>query len=72
MNGKRVEPENNGYLDVFNPSTGEAIAKVPLASKAEVNRTIQAAANAYPAWSQTTVARRLEPLLRLSYILRKI
>ena len=69
--GKWVEPENNGYIDVVNPSTGEVIAKVPLSTRDEINRTIQAAANAYPSWSQTPVARRVEPLLRLSYILRE-
>lgn len=70
-NGKWVEPENNGTIDVVNPSTGEAIAKVPLSTKEEINRTIQAAAKAYPSWSQTPVARRVEPLLRLSHLLRE-
>lgn len=70
-NGMWVEPENNGYIDVENPSTGEVIGKVPLSTKAEINRTIQAAANAYSSWSQTPVVRRVEPLFQLSHLLRE-
>ena len=65
VNGKWVEPENNGFLDVENPSTGEILARVPLSTTAEVNRAIDAAAAAFPAWSQTPVSRRVQPLYKL-------
>ena len=65
VNGKWVEAENNGFLDVENPSTGQILARVPLSTTAEVNRAIDAAAAAFPAWSQTPVSRRVQPLYKL-------
>ncbi|OQA21405.1 MAG: Methylmalonate semialdehyde dehydrogenase (acylating) [Actinobacteria bacterium ADurb.Bin346] len=70
VNGKWVEPENTGYIDVENPSTGEIIAKVPLSTTAETNRAIDAAEAAYKTWSRTPVARRVRPLFKLNELLR--
>ena len=70
VNGRWVEPEHSGYLNVENPSTGEILAEVPLSTTAEVNRAIDAAAAAYPKWSQTPVARRVQPIYRLVQLLR--
>jgi len=70
IGGKWVDPENNGYLDVENPSTGEILAKVPLSTTEETNRAIDAADLAYPGWSNTPVARRVRHLFRLNDLLR--
>jgi malonate-semialdehyde dehydrogenase (acetylating) / methylmalonate-semialdehyde dehydrogenase len=71
VNGQWVEPEASGYIDVENPSTGEVLAQVPLSTKEEVNRAIDAAAAAFPAWSATPVARRVQYLYKLANILRE-
>jgi malonate-semialdehyde dehydrogenase (acetylating)/methylmalonate-semialdehyde dehydrogenase len=71
VNGQWVEPENNGHLNVQNPSTGEIIGKVPLSSITEVNRAVEAAAEAFKNWSQTPVARRILPLYKLDALLRE-
>ena len=71
VNGERVEPENRGLLDVENPSTGQIIGTVPLSTVAEVNRTIDAAAEAFEGWSRTPVARRVQPLYKLDALLRE-
>ena len=68
--GKWIEPKNNGYLDVENQTTREIIAKVPLSTTKETNRAIDAAADAYPGWSTTPVARRVRPLFKLNDLLR--
>ncbi|PIW12298.1 MAG: malonate-semialdehyde dehydrogenase, partial [Candidatus Infernicultor aquiphilus] len=70
IDGEWIEPKNNGYLDVENPATREIIAKVPLSTTKETNRAIEAAANAYPGWSATPVARRVRPLFKLNELLR--
>jgi malonate-semialdehyde dehydrogenase (acetylating)/methylmalonate-semialdehyde dehydrogenase len=70
ISGKWRDPENNGYLDVENPATREILAKVPLSTTKETNRAIDAAANAYPEWSATPVARRVRPLFKLNELLR--
>lgn len=71
INGQWVDAENTGIIDVENPSTGEIIAKSPLSTTAETNRAIDAAAKAYKTWSKTPVARRVEPLYKLSTLLRE-
>jgi malonate-semialdehyde dehydrogenase (acetylating)/methylmalonate-semialdehyde dehydrogenase len=71
VDGQWVAPENNGYLDVENPSTGQIIAKTPLSSAAEADRAIGAAAEAFKTWSRTPVARRVEPLYKLVALLRE-
>jgi len=71
VNGNWVEPENSGYIDIENPSTGEVIGKVPLSTKAEVDRAIAIADAAYASWSRTPVARRVQPLYKLAELLRE-
>jgi malonate-semialdehyde dehydrogenase (acetylating)/methylmalonate-semialdehyde dehydrogenase len=71
VDGEWVEPENRGYLDVENPSTGQIIGKTPLSTVAETNRAIDAAAEAFKTWGQTPVARRVQPLYKLDELLRE-
>jgi len=70
INGKWVEPENTGYLDVENPTTRKILSRVPLSTTAETKRAIDAAAAAYPGWAATPVARRVRPLFKLNELLR--
>jgi len=65
INGQWVDAENTCFIPVENPSTGEAIAQVPLSTAAETNRAIDAAAAAFTKWSQTPVSRRVQPLYKL-------
>ena len=46
------------HQPVFNPSHGEVIARVPLGRQPEVDRAVQAAATAFPAWSKTPAPAR--------------
>ena len=71
ISGKWVEAECRGLLDVENPSTGEVLAKVPLSTPAEVNRAIEAAAEAFKTWSKAPVSRRVQPLYKLVEIIRE-
>lgn len=71
VNGQWITPENDGYIDVENPTTGEIIAKSPFSTTEETNRAIDAAAEAFKTWSRTPVARRVEPLYKLATILRE-
>jgi len=71
VNGKWVVSKSGEAIDVENPSTGEAIARVPLSTTEEVNEAIAAAAAAFPKWSRTPVARRVQYLYELARILRQ-
>ena len=70
VGGKWIEPENSGYLDVINPSTGETLAQVPLSTKKAVDEAIDLAAEAYKTWSKTPVSRRVRYLFELNELLR--
>ncbi|HXD55502.1 MAG TPA: CoA-acylating methylmalonate-semialdehyde dehydrogenase [Solirubrobacteraceae bacterium] len=43
---------------VWDPATGAAQAQVPLAEPSDADRAVQAAKRAFPAWSETSLARR--------------
>jgi malonate-semialdehyde dehydrogenase (acetylating) / methylmalonate-semialdehyde dehydrogenase len=71
VNGKWIDPENYGSLDVENPSTGQIIGQVPLSTAKESDRAIDAAGAAFGPWSRTPVSRRVGPLFKLAEMLRQ-
>ena len=71
INGHQVEGTSGRYGEVYNPSTGEISAKVPLASAEETARAIEAAAAAFPAWRDTPPLRRARVFFRFKELLDK-
>src|SRR5450432_2943248 len=69
INGQWQESLATEWQDVFNPATGEALARVPLSDNAEVTRAIDAAAAAYPEWRRTPPEDRIQPLFKLKQLL---
>src|SRR5215471_1975668 len=53
VGGQEVQGKSGRMADVFNPATGEVQAKVPLASKAELDAAVKVAADAFPKWAAT-------------------
>ena len=47
LNGAHVKGTSGRFADVYNPATGEVQAKVPLATKAEMDAVIAKAAEAH-------------------------
>ena len=67
---KAVEGSVDGrFADVFNPATGAVTARVPLASKAEVESAISVAQAAFPAWAATTPPNRARVLFKFKALL---
>ena len=62
-------PANAG--DVFNPATGELVAKVDFASNAEVDAAVAAAKTAFVGWSQTSLTKRVEILFKFRELLNQ-
>ncbi|NQX68371.1 CoA-acylating methylmalonate-semialdehyde dehydrogenase [Paenibacillus alba] len=54
---------------VFNPATEEIVAHVPHSTGEDVNRAVQAAAEAFKTWSQTPVPRRARVLFKYQQLL---
>ena len=52
-------------LDVYNPSNGDVISRVPLSATAEVDAAVQAARAAFPAWSAMPIKEPIPPQGRI-------
>jgi 1-pyrroline dehydrogenase len=66
-----IDGESRDALDgqttaVYAPATGEQIAEVPVASAADVDVAVEAAAKAFASWSLTTPGERQKALLKLA------
>ncbi|WP_102692097.1 CoA-acylating methylmalonate-semialdehyde dehydrogenase [Rummeliibacillus pycnus] len=69
INGEEVNGISSRYSEVFNPSTGEVIAQVPLATKEEVQNAIELAKKAFPGWKNTSIGKRVEVVYRFRQLL---
>jgi aminobutyraldehyde dehydrogenase len=65
INGKLVAGEGR-IEEVQNPATGKVLAKVPEASRAQINAAVQAADAAFDGWSRTPPKDRATLLLKLA------
>jgi malonate-semialdehyde dehydrogenase (acetylating) / methylmalonate-semialdehyde dehydrogenase len=56
-------------LPIHNPATGDVLAAAPLSSTVEVEKAVQAAGAALPAWRRTPPGDRIQPLFKLKALL---
>ncbi|MDA8216204.1 MAG: CoA-acylating methylmalonate-semialdehyde dehydrogenase [Dehalococcoidales bacterium] len=71
INGEWLESKASKYMPVTNSSTGEVIAMAPCCTADEVNDAIQAAADAFPAWSNRPVAVRAQVMYRFKALVEQ-
>jgi malonate-semialdehyde dehydrogenase (acetylating)/methylmalonate-semialdehyde dehydrogenase len=71
IGGKLRNGSTKRHADVFNPSTGEVIARVPLCSAEETGQVVEAAAAAFPTWSQTPAVDRARVMFRFRDLLER-
>ena len=50
VDGKRLKGEGRRTQSVINPATGETLGQVPLATTSDLDRALEAAQRAWPAW----------------------
>ncbi len=58
-------------LDVYNPSDGSVISRVPLSTQHEVDAAVQSARAAFPAWSTTPIKERVQVFYRYKALLEQ-
>ncbi|WP_458131926.1 CoA-acylating methylmalonate-semialdehyde dehydrogenase [Pseudomonas sp. R3-41] len=68
INGEHFADDGR-TTDVFNPATGQAIHKLGLASRATVQKAIESAQAAFPAWRNTPPAKRAQVMFRFKQLL---
>src|SRR5688572_32360362 len=66
----RAAPSSSGrFSPVFNPATGEQTAELGLSNAAEVDRAVQAAKAAAPAWGRTAPLKRARLMFKFKELL---
>jgi malonate-semialdehyde dehydrogenase (acetylating)/methylmalonate-semialdehyde dehydrogenase len=71
VNGETMRGTSGQFGEVYNPATGRVQAKVALATAAEVDLAVAAAARAFPAWSTQPALRRARVLFRFREIFER-
>lgn len=73
INGSWIDSAARETIDVVNPATGKALAKVPLgeATAKDVDAAVLHAQEAYLAWKDVPVLKRIQPLFRLKQLLEE-
>jgi malonate-semialdehyde dehydrogenase (acetylating) / methylmalonate-semialdehyde dehydrogenase len=69
--GDIYEGSGGRFSDVTNPATGEVTAQLALASDEDVNEVVAAAAAAFPAWRDTSLAKRTQILFAFRELLNE-
>jgi aldehyde dehydrogenase (NAD+) len=69
VGGEWVAAAEGATYEDLDPFTGEVVANVPAGGRADADRAIEAAAAAFPAWSQTPPAERQRIFLKAADIL---
>jgi betaine-aldehyde dehydrogenase len=72
INGEQVAALDGQTFETTNPATGEAIARVPLGGKADVDRAVEAAQKAFEGpWSGWSAAKRGRSLQKFADLAKK-
>ncbi len=71
INGKLVAGTSGRFADVFNPATGDVQAQVALASTAEIDAAIAAAAEAQVKWGATNPQRRARVMMEMVRLINR-
>lgn len=58
-------------VDCFNPRTGKVLVQIPSSSQSDVDQAVDAAAKAFPSWSQTTRHERARLLLKVAELIKE-
>src|SRR5579864_4633881 len=71
VNGKFTDASDGRTSDVIDPSTGEVYAHAPVSGRQDVDAAMQAAANAFEGWRDTTPSERSLALFRFADAMEK-
>jgi 1-pyrroline dehydrogenase len=66
IGGSFVDSASGETLEVINPANDQVIAQVPKSAAEDVDRAVEAAANAFPGWGSATPGERSAALLKLA------
>ncbi|MBL8884036.1 MAG: CoA-acylating methylmalonate-semialdehyde dehydrogenase [Hyphomicrobium sp.] len=71
IGGRKITSVSQRFSPVFNPATGEEIARLPLSQAAEVNAAVETAKKAATTWGTTPPTKRVKPMFKFKELLEK-
>jgi len=71
IGGELVQSATDQWRDVINPATQEVVARVPFATRAELDRAVANAKEAYKTWRNSGQGTRMRVMLRFQQLLRE-
>jgi aminomuconate-semialdehyde/2-hydroxymuconate-6-semialdehyde dehydrogenase len=69
INGAFTNPIEGKYLENYNPAIGEVYSQIPNSTIADVEKAYEAAAAAFPKWSNTTLEERSNILSKIATLI---
>ncbi len=66
INGELCASESGAWMDSINPATEEVISRVPAGTAKDMDRAVEAAEAAQPAWAALPIEKRAEYLVAIS------
>ncbi len=71
INGKLLSPVNDNWLDNYEPARGRVYSQTPDSDKDDIALAIQAAKDAFPSWSKTSIEKRHDILMRIAQLIEE-
>ena len=71
IDGIYIEPQSNKWLDNYNPSNGEVYSQIANSNADDVAKAYEAAEEAFPEWSNTTIEKRSRILLKIADLIEE-
>ena len=71
INGEYVEPLSQKWLNNYNPSNGEVYSQIANSNAEDIETAYQAAKEAFPKWSNTTIDERSRILLKIADLIEE-
>lgn len=71
INGEFHEAASGQWLNNYNPATGSIYSLVPDSDDQDVEKAVQAAKKAFPAWADTSINKRSQLLMRVADLIEE-
>lgn len=71
INGQFAPATSERVLNVISPVDGTLLSTVPMSGSKDLDAAVQAARNAFPAWSKTPIKERVQIFFRYKYLLEQ-
>lgn len=71
VGGEWITSTATEYQDVYNPSTGEIIAKTPMGGRADMDKAVEAAHKAFLEWKEVPVVERARVMFKFKALLEE-